>query len=333
VKAFVIDRYDSKKAGRFAEILEPKLKADDVLIKIDAASVNPLDLKIREGKLKFILPYRFPLILGSDLSGVVVAIGSSVQKFKVGDEVYARTDRERTGAFAEFIAIKEAGVAKKPKGVTMEEAAAIPLVGLTAWQVLVERANLKKGQKVLIHAGSGGVGSFAIQLAKHLGAIVATTASTANIDLVKHLGADIVIDYKKENFEMLLQDYDLVLDTLGGEVLEKSFSVLKPGGQAISIAGPPDHHFAEKYKLSFMLKLLMWGLSYQIRRKAQKYQTSYSFLFMESNGYQLAELSSLIETGIIHPVIDQIFSFEEIPAALDYVAMGSAKGKVIIKMG
>jgi NADPH:quinone reductase-like Zn-dependent oxidoreductase len=236
MKAFILDRYGSNNGVRAGAMPDPELRDDDVLIQIHAASVNPVDLKIRDGKLKLILPYRLPFVLGNDLAGVVVRIGSGVRRFKPGDEVYARPDKDRIGAFAEFISIKEDAVANKPKELTMEEAAFIPLVGLTAWQALIERANLKRGQKVLIHAGSGSVGTFAIQLAKHLGAIVATTTSTANLEWVKRLGADIVIDYKRDDFETILHDYDAVLDTLGGETLEKSLRVLKPGGKLISIS-------------------------------------------------------------------------------------------------
>jgi NADPH:quinone reductase-like Zn-dependent oxidoreductase len=239
MKAFVVDRYGRKDGVRFGEMPDPELRDDDVLVQIRAASVNPLDLKIRDGKLKPILPYRLPLILGNDLAGVVVRVGSRVRRFKPGDEVYARPAQERIGTFAEFIAMNEADVAMKPENLTMEEAASIPLVGLTAWQVLVEKAKLQKGQKVLIHAGSGGVGTLAIQLAKHLGAAVATTTSAANADLVKSLGADIVIDYKKDDFETVLHDFDLVLNSLGKDTLEKSLRALKPGGKLISISAPP----------------------------------------------------------------------------------------------
>src|SRR5437764_1301263 len=221
MKAFILERYGSADGVRAGEMPDPELRADDVLVQTHAAGVNLLDSKIRNGELKLFLRYRLPFILGNDLAGVVVRVGSRVRRFKPGDEVYARPDIDRIGAFAECISIKEDAVANKPKELTMEEAASIPLVGLTAWQALIERANLKRGQKVLIHAGSGGVGTFAIQLAKHLGAIVATTTSTANLDWVKCLGADIVIDYRKDDFETILHDYDAVLDTLGGEALEK----------------------------------------------------------------------------------------------------------------
>src|SRR2546426_436821 len=237
MKAFVVERYGKNDSIRFVEMPEPELRDADVLVRVHAAGVNVLDSKIRAGEFKLILPYRLPLILGNDVAGVVVRVGSNVRRFKLGDEVYARPHKDRIGAFAEFISMNEDDVALKPKELTMEEAASIPLVGLTAWQALIERANLKKGQKVLIHAGSGGVGTLAIQLAKHVGATVATTTSTANINLVKSLGADVVVDYKNEDFADVLRDYDVVLNSLDKVTLEKSLRVLKPGGQLISISG------------------------------------------------------------------------------------------------
>jgi NADPH:quinone reductase-like Zn-dependent oxidoreductase len=332
MKAFIIDHYGSNDGVRAGEMPDPELRDDDVLVQIHAASVNPLDFKIRDGKLKLILPYRLPFILGNDLAGVVVRVGSRVRRFKPGDEVYARTDKDRIGSFAEFISIKEDAVAIKPKKLTMEEAASIPLVGLTAWQALIERANLKKGLRVLIHAGSGGVGTFAIQLAKHVGAIVATTTSTENLDWVKRLGADIVIDYRKDDFETILHDYDVVFDTLGGEVLEKSIRVLKPGGKLISIAGLPDSDFAKELGLSRILRLVMYFMSYRIREKAKRHHVSYSFLFMRPSGDQLREIGSLIDSGIIRPVVDRVFPFESTKEALAYVEKGRAKGKVIVKV-
>jgi NADPH:quinone reductase-like Zn-dependent oxidoreductase len=332
MKAFIVDRYGSKDGGRIGEVPEPELRHADVLVQIHAAGVNPLDSKIREGEFKLFLPYRFPLILGNEVAGVVVRVGPNARRFKAGDEVYARPNQDRIGAFAEFIAINESDVAIKPKELTMEEAASIPLVGLTAWQVLIERADLKKGQKVLIHAGSGGVGTFAIQLAKHIGATVATTTSTANVDLVKSLGADVVIDYRKEDFAKVLGDYDVVLNSLGKDRLEKSLGVLKPGGKLISISGPPDPDFAKDLGLSWMLRQVMRLLSYGIRRKAKRHRVSYSFLFMRANGDQLGEITSLIDSGIIRPVVDRIFPFESTKAAMAYVDKGRAKGKVIVKV-
>lgn len=214
----------------------------------------------------------------------------------------------------------------------MEEAASIPLVGLTAWQALIEKGNLKKGQKVLIHAGSGGVGTFAIQLAKHLGSSVATTTSTKNVDWVKRLGADVVIDYKKDDFEKILSGYDLVLNSLGGDTLKKSAQVLKVGGKLISISGPPDVEFAKEAGLNWALRQVMCLLSYGINKKTKRNQVSYSFLFMKANGEQLKRITALIDAGDIHPVIDQTFPFESTKAALDYVETGRARGKVVVKI-
>ena len=332
MKAFVADRYKSRSAIRLAEMPEPEVRDDDVLVQVHAASLNQLDSKIRDGEFKFILPYRLPLILGNDVAGVVVRVGSKVRRFKAGDEVYARPNQHRIGTFAEFIAMNEADVALKPRNLTMEEAASIPLVSLTAWQVLIERANLTKGQKVLIHAGSGGVGTIAIQLAKHIGATVATTTSTANVDLVKSLGADVVIDYKKENFEKVLSGYDVVLNSLGKDTLAKSIEVLKPGGKLISIWGPPDVAFAKENGSNWFLQQVMRLLSFGIRKKAKHHGVSYSFVFMRANGEQLGKITSLFESGIIRPVVDRIFPFEATKEAWAYLETGRAKGKVVIKV-
>ena len=332
MKAFIVDRYGSKDRGRFGEMPEPELRDDDVLVQIHAAGANPLDLKIKNGEFKVILPYRLPLILGNELAGVVVRVGSRVRRFKPGDEVYARPAKDRIGTFAEFIAMNENDAAIKPKTLTMEEAASIPLVGLTAWQVVIERANLKKGQKILIHAGSGGVGTFAIQLAKHVGATVATTTSAANVELVKSLGADTVIDYKKDDFATALRDYDVVLNSLDEKTLEKSLRVLKPGGKLISVSGPPDPDFAKSLGASWILKQVMRLLSYRIRKKAKSHHVAYSFLFMSANGDQLRQIGSLIDSGIIRPVVDRVFPFESTEEALAYLEKGRAKGKVIVKV-
>ncbi|WP_046638378.1 NADP-dependent oxidoreductase [Neorhizobium galegae] len=330
MKSFLIDRYRKGGALRPGEIPEPALRDNDVMVEVHAAGVNALDNKIRDGEFKLILPYRLPLVLGNDVAGVVVRVGPKVRKFKPGDEVYARPAQDRIGTFAEYIAMDEADVAKKPGNLTMVEAASIPLVALTAWQVLVERANLQKGQKVLIHAGSGGVGTVAIQLAKYLGAHVATTTSTANVALAKSLGADVVVDYKKDDFEKVLQGYDVVLNSLGKDTLEKSLNVLKPGGKLISISGPPDPDFARQNGSGWLLQQVMRLLSFGIRRKAGRRKIGYSFLFMTANGGQLAQITSLIEAGHIRPVMDRVFPFDKTNEALDYVETGRAKGKVVI---
>lgn len=310
----------------------PELHEDEVLVEVHAAGVNLLDAKIRGGEFKLILPYRLPLILGHDVAGVVARVGPRVRQYKVGDEVYARSDDFRIGTFAEFVPVKEASLALKPKGLTMEEAASIPLVGLTAWQALVEKANLKKGQKVFIQAGSGGVGTFAIQLANHLGATVATTTSTTNVALVKSLGADVVIDYKTQDFEDVLRDYDVVLNSQDGKTLEKSLRVLKRGGKLISISGPPDPEFGKEVAAPGFVRLVMRLLSSGVRRKALGLGVGYSFLFMKASGSQLREITRLIEAGAIRPVMDRVFPFASTNEALAYVEAGRAKGKVVIKI-
>ncbi|CAM5271490.1 NADP-dependent oxidoreductase [Streptomyces aurantiogriseus] len=333
MRAFTVERYGDKAGVRAGEVPDPEVGADDVLVRIHAASVNPLDRMIRDGELKAILPYRLPVVLGNDLAGIVVEVGAAVTRFAVGDEVFARPDKDRIGTFAELIAVHQDDVAIKPATLTMEEAASLPLVALTSWQALVERANIQPGQRVLVHAGSGGLGTIAIQLAKHLGAHVATTTSTANVDLVKRLGADVVVDYKKQAFETVLHDYDVVLDSLGGETLLKSLDVLKPGGQVISVSGPPDAAFGRELGANPVIRLVMSALSSRIRRRARRRNVTYSFLFMKASGDQLRELTPLIEAGRIRPVVDTVFSFESAPEALEYLETGRAKaGKVVLKM-
>lgn len=332
MKAFVIDRYGKKAAGRIMDMPEPAVGHDDVLVKVHAASVNPLDAKIKSGAFKLILPYRLPLILGNDMAGTVERVGAGVHHLKPGDAVYARPDDDRIGTFAEYIAVKASSLAPKPKNLNMAEAATIPLAALTAWQALVETAKLKQGQKVLIHAGSGGVGSIAIQLAKHLGAFVATTTSTGNVEWVKALGADVVIDYKHQDFASALRDYDVVLNSLGNDVLTSSLQVLKPGGHLISIAGPPTPAFAAARGLAWPIRQIMRLLSHGIRKKARQKNVTYSFVFMRADGAQLREITTLIESGVIRPVVDQVFSFDDTHNAMAYVDSGRAKGKVAVEV-
>lgn len=332
MKAFTVKQYGKKEKLQLIEIAEPIVKDHDILVQVYATGVNLLDAKIRNGEFKIFLPYKTPFTLGHDVAGVVTKVGSGVIKFKVGDEIYARPSDHRIGTFAEYISINENDAALKPKNLSMEEASSIPLVGLTAWQALVEKANLKKGQKVFIQAGSGGVGTFAIQLAKHLGATVATTVSSANINLVKGLGADIVIDYKNEDFETILKDYDVVLNSQDTKSLEKSLRILKPNGKVISISGPPDKDFAEEIGLPWYLKLVMKMLSLRAKSKAKRLGVNYSFLFMRADGNQLTEITKLVNEGVIKPVMDRVFPFEQTNEALTYVEAGRSKGKVVIKV-
>ncbi|MCW4462245.1 NADP-dependent oxidoreductase [Sphingomonas sp. BT-65] len=331
MKAFILDRYKTRTL-RLDDVPEPAPDPGDVLVRVEAAGLNLLDAKIRDGELKSVLSYKTPLVLGHDLAGTVVKVGANVRRFKPGDAVYARPRDGQIGTFAEQIVVKEADLAAKPVKLSMVEAASIPLVGLTAWQVLVERAQIKPGQKVLIHAGSGGVGTFAIQLARHLGATVATTASAANAALVKELGANIVIDYRSQRFEEELSGYDVVLNSLDAGTLEKSLKVLKPGGHLISISGPPDPAFARARGLNPVLRLMLRLMSARIRREAKRAGADYSFLFMRADGGQLDQITKLIEDGTIRPVVDRIFPFADLNEAFAYIETGRAKGKVVVTL-
>lgn len=328
MKAWVVARY--KQPLELTEVPEPPVGDRDVLVDIHASGVNVLDVKVQDAEFKAILPYKPPFVLGHDLAGTVMAVGAKATKFSVGDEVYGRPRDGRIGTFAPRLAVHEEDLAHRPMTISMAEAASVPLVALTAWQALVERANVQSGQKVLIHAGSGGVGTYAIQLAKHLGATVATTTGSTNTRWVKDLGADVVIDYKTQRFEDLLSGYDVVLDSQGGDTLARSLTVLKPGGLAIGIAGPPDPAFATQLGRRVPLLPVMALLSLKTRRAAKRLGVRYSFLFMRADGAQLGQIAALIEAGTLRPVIDRGFPFEETPAALAYVQAGRSKGKVVI---
>jgi alcohol dehydrogenase len=331
MKAMIIDRY-GKVPLKLADMPVPTLGENDVLAEIFAASINPVDFKIRDGKLRMLIKYDMPLILGNDFSGVVKQVGSRVKKFKVGDEIYGRAVKDRIGTFAEYIAIDEDAIALKPKNLTFEEAASIPLVGLTSYQALHDILKLSVGQKVLIHAGSGGVGTFAIQLAKSMGAYVATTTSEAGFQLVKKLGADLIINYRNEEFDKILQNYDAVFDTIGGKTLEKSFRVVKPGGQIVSIAGLPNARFGKEYGTGFFKTSLFRIATLKITKLEKQYNVKYTYLFMKPSGEQLSIITDLIESEKIKPVIDRIFPFEDAQKAMEYCESGRAKGKIILKI-
>ncbi|GAB6615558.1 MULTISPECIES: NADP-dependent oxidoreductase [Bacillus] len=331
MKAMIIDKY-GKVPMRMAEVPTPEINEYEVLAEIHAASINPIDFKIRDGKVKMLLKYEMPLILGNDFSGVIVKVGSKVTHFKVGDEIYARPRKNKIGTFAEYIAIHEDDVALKPKNLSFEEAASIPLVGLTSYQALHDIMHLQKGQKILIHAGSGGVGTFAIQLAKIMGATVTTTASEAGSDLVKSLGADEIINYKTEKFEEMLKDYDAVFDTIGGTTLEKSFDIIKDGGNIVSVSGMPNARFGKEFGSGFFKTLLFLLASKKLTALEKKHNAQYSFLFMKPSGDQLRTIANYIEAGEIKPIIDRVFLFEDAQKAMEYSEAGRAKGKIIVKI-
>ncbi|WP_159698371.1 NADP-dependent oxidoreductase [Arthrobacter sp. 18067] len=328
MRAFVLNQY--KEPLQQIDVPEPVLGDRDVLVEVMAAGLNQLDEKIRLGEFKQILPYKLPQVLGHDVAGVVLQVGAQVQSFKPGDEVFARPGNDGIGTFAERIAVAEQDLAIKPATISMEEAGSLPLVALTAWQALVERGNVGRGQKVLIHAGAGGVGSIAIQLAKYLGATVATTVSAGNKDFARELGADVVIDYRAEDFVEILHDYDLVLDSLGGENLERSLKVLKKGGKAIGIAGPPDAGFARQLGGNPVLLGAMTLLSSGIRRKARRLGVSYEFLFMRADGDQLREIAGLIDAGEIKPVLGRVVPFHQTADVLADLENGGVRGKTVV---
>ncbi|KXY39962.1 NADPH:quinone reductase [Bacillus cereus] len=331
MRAMVIDKY-GKVPMRMTEMPTPEINEYEVLAEIHAASINPIDFKIRDGKVKLLLKYKMPLILGNDFSGVIVKVGTKVTQFKVGDEIYARPRKDKIGTFAEYIAIHEDDIALKPKNLTFEEAASIPLVGLTSYQALHDIMQLQKGQKILIHAGSGGVGTFAIQLAKIMGATVATTTSEAGENLVKSLGADEIINYKKEKFEDILKNYDAVFDTLGGTTLEKSFDIIKSEGNIVSVSGMPNARFGKEFGSGFFKTLLFSLASKKLTALEKKHNAQYSFLFMKPSGDQLRIIAKYIESGQIKPIIDRIFPFEDTQKAMEYSESGRAKGKIIVKI-
>ena len=331
MKAFTVDKYGKGLPLRLTELPMPELGEHDVLVRILASGVNPLDAKIRDGEFKIPLSYKTPFVLGNDLAGVVERVGSGVSNFEVGQEVYARPDKDRIGTFAEYLAVGQDDLALKPANLTMAEAASLPLVALASWQALVERADVQRGQKVLIHAGAGGLGRVAIQLAKHLGAHVATTVSGDDAELVRELGADVVVDYRTEQFEDVLADYDVVLDSLGEDSVLRSLTVLRPGGLVIGVAGPPDADFAD-YLGKPVLHPVLALTSRKVRSAAKKLGVRYTFLFMRASGQQLGQITKLVEAGVLSSHVGRTFEFADTSAALDHVDSGQAKGKVVVTM-
>lgn len=332
MKALLFRKYGKSDQIQFANVPRPALKPDEMLVEVHAVGLNPVDTLIPQGAFKPILRFDLPATLGSDLAGVVVETGSRVTRFKKGDAVFASIFDQGTGSLAEFAVVPESAAAPKPANLDYVQAASVPMVGLTAWQALKERAQLRPGQKVFIPAGSGGIGTFAIQLAKHFGAKVGTTTSTGNVALVKGLGADEVIDYKKQKFEDVLRDYDVVLGTVKGDSIRKSLRILKPSSRIVSLVGPPDAAFARARGMNFALKFVFGLLSGGIIRGAKKKGAVYSFLFVHPDGRQLSEIGELLTTGKIRPVIDKVFPFDQAKEALAYLEKGRSKGKVVVQV-
>ncbi len=324
MKALQIVKYgEIKDSLAFNEVSKPAVKATDVLIEVKAAAINPIDKSIVLGNLQGLLPIPFPSTSAYDVSGIVVEKGDDVSNFEIGDLVYSRVPQEQMGTIAEYVAVTSEAVSKKPGNISFEEAAGLPLAGLTALQSL-EFAGIKADDRILIHAGSGGVGSLAIQYAKAKGAYVYTTTSTGNVEWVKELGADRVIDYKTEDYKTIVKDVDIVYDTLGQEYTSEAFQVVKQGGQLISVVGPLDEETAkmfgmEDYKLPEELATL----------SAEK-DASYKFIFMHPNGTQLAEIKTMVEDEKIKPIVDTIYPFTESVAAFTHLETGRAKGKIKI---
>lgn len=332
MKALTFKRYGKTPEIGFAEVPRPTLKPDELLVQVHAAGLNPIDNMIPSGTFKPVLKFELPATLGSDIAGVVTEVGSNVTGFKPGDAIFASLFDLGRGSIAEFAAVPESVAASKPVNLDFVQAAAVPMVGLTSWQALKERAHLQAGQKVFIPAGSGGIGTFAIQLAKHFGARVGTTTSTGNVQLVTSLGADEVVDYKKQEFEKVLDGYDVVVGTIRGDAIEKSIGILRPGSKIVSLIGPLDAAFARARRLNFILRLVFGLMSRKIMRLAKKRNVAYSFLFMRPDGTQLSEIGERLKSEQLRPVIDKVFPFEQAKEALEYLAQGRARGKVVVRM-
>jgi len=332
MKALVLKRYGGPDQVVFADVRRPVPRANEILVQVHAVGLNPIDNMIPKGSFKPVLKFRLPATMGSDLSGVVVEVGASVTRFKAGDEVFASIFDLGTGSLAEFAVVPESSAAFKPSNVDFVPAASIPMVGLTTWQALTERAKVRPGQKVFIPAGSGGIGTFAIQLAKHLGATVGTTTSSGNVDLVESLGATEVVDYKKQDFQDVLQGYDVALGTLRGDEIKKSLRILKPNGVVVSLVGPLDAEFGRERGMGGLFVLLFRLMSFWILRQARKLHVRYSFLFMHPSGSQLSAIGELLAAGTIKPVVDRVFPFDRAKEALAYLETGRAKGKIVVQM-
>ena len=333
MKSLMMTKYgDAGTSLKVQEVPIPNFGKNQILIKTHSASFNPIDYKILRGDFKAMGKIQFPKGIGRDVSGIVEKVGKNVKNFKAGDKVYSRIAEDFVGTMAEYVISNDNDAALIPSNLSFDESASIPLAGLTSYQALVDVAKLSSGENILIHAGSGGVGTIAIQLAKHLGANVTSTTSTKNVKLVKDLGADKVIDYTKHSYLDEGAKFDVVFDTLGGEHTLNAFKVLKDGGRVVSISGALDSITAKQFGLNKFVRLILAFQARKVTKAAAKMNAMYRFLFMSSSGAQLKKIAKLYESGSIKPVIDKTYDFKRSIQALEYLSTGRAKGKVIVKI-
>jgi len=334
VRAFILKRYGGPESTALTDVPRPVPGTGELLVRVHAAGLNPVDYKTRAGGLKIIRRYPLPIVMGNDLAGVVEDVAPGATRFAKGDRVFARVAKETLGAFAEYAVVHEDHAARMPASLDFPAAAAVPLAALTALQALRDELHLGAGQRIFIPGGAGGVGTFAIQLAKHLGAHVATTASPRGEALVTRLGADVVVDYTRARFEETLSGYDCAFDLMGGDTLARLWRVLKPGGRVVSIAGMPEPLTARKdLDRGSGLAALFWLASLPERRRAARHGGTYRYLFMHPSGADLAHLASLIDAGKLEVIVDRVFPFAEIDQAMAHLESGHAKGKVVVTMG
>ena len=310
----------------------PGIGGDEVLVKIMYSGVNPLDNMIVREEVKLITPYKYPLVMGNEFSGVIEKVGGNVSGFDVGDRVYARMPLDKIGTFSEYTAINVDAISKIPDYLSFEEAACVPLTALTAVQSF-ELMNVKEGESLFISGGTGSLGAMAIPMAKSLGLHVITSGSKRNRERVMDLGVSEFIDYKTQDYSEILSDVDYVLDTLGESELEKEFKILKPEGSLVSLKGLPNQEFAKRMGLSAVKKLLFKFAGLKFDKMAGKKNQKYYFLFVESNGKQLERVSRIFEDKNIKPSVDTVFELSDVNKALEKVDKGGSKGKTLIKIG
>ena len=333
MQAFVLKAYGGPELAGLEEVPVPKPNSRQLLVRVRAAGLNPVDFKTRRGDLRLVQRYRLPAVLGNELAGEVIACGDQVRRFRGGDRVFARVDKNRMGAFAQFAIVEEDHAAVIPASLNFATAAAISLAGLTALQALRDELHVERGQRIFISGGAGGVGSFAIQIAKHLGAQVATTASPRGEALVRQLGADTVIDYTQERPASVLSGFDGAFDLIGGDTLKQAFAIVRPGAVVVTVAGMPEPQTASKdLGRGLGLQALFWAASFSLRRRARKHGVRYRYLFMHPSGEDLSKLAHLVDAGTLKVIIDRVYPFERIAEAMSRLEAGHAKGKIVVTM-